>query len=172
MESKTCSETTPLMADAIDNRNGIQCDEVRVVQMGGATDIAGRGAWSVELCGGTHVNRTGDISLLKIISESAVAGGVRRIEAVTESGALDWLDTREAALQQAAVAPQEARAAVQQAASAHATALAALQQAAAAQQEAQAGPAPWLYLQAGPLPCACAAWWLALSFHQFYARRQ
>ena len=86
-------------------------DEVRVVQMGGATDIAGRGAWSVELCGGTHVNRTGDISLLKIISESAVAGGVRRIEAVTESGALDWLDSREAALQQAAdmlkVAPEQ-----------------------------------------------------------------
>jgi alanyl-tRNA synthetase len=67
-------------------------DEVRVVQMGGAGEVAGRGAWSVELCGGTHVSRTGDISLLKIVSESAVAGGVRRIEAVTEAGALTWLD--------------------------------------------------------------------------------
>ena len=77
-------------------------DEVRVVQMGGATDIAGRGAWSVELCGGTHVNRTGDISLLKIISESAVAGGVRRIEAVTQSGALEWIESRDQILSKAA----------------------------------------------------------------------
>jgi alanyl-tRNA synthetase len=86
-------------------------DEVRVVQMGGATDIEGRGAWSVELCGGTHVGRTGDISLLRIVSESAVAGGVRRIEAVTEAGALEWLDSREQALLQAAemlkVAPEQ-----------------------------------------------------------------
>ncbi|MGB2410915.1 MAG: alanine--tRNA ligase-related protein, partial [Candidatus Puniceispirillaceae bacterium] len=86
-------------------------DEVRVVQMGGETDIEGRGAWSVELCGGTHVGRTGDISLLRIVSESAVAGGVRRIEAVTESGALEWLDSREQALLQAAemlkVAPEQ-----------------------------------------------------------------
>ena len=86
-------------------------DEVRVVQMGGETDVVGRGAWSVELCGGTHVGRTGDISLLRIVSESAVAGGVRRIEAVTEAGALDWLDSRERALLQAAemlkVAPEQ-----------------------------------------------------------------
>ena len=70
-------------------------DEVRVVQMGGEADEEGRGAWSVELCGGTHVGRTGDISLLRVVSESAVAGGVRRIEAVTESGALEWLGGRE-----------------------------------------------------------------------------
>jgi alanyl-tRNA synthetase len=86
-------------------------DEVRVVQMGGAGEVAGRGAWSVELCGGTHVSRTGDISLLKIVSESAVAGGVRRIEAVTEAGALTWLDGRDAVLMQAAdllkVAPEQ-----------------------------------------------------------------
>ncbi|HCD78633.1 MAG TPA: alanine--tRNA ligase, partial [Alphaproteobacteria bacterium] len=86
-------------------------DEVRVVQMGGAGEVAGRGAWSVELCGGTHVSRTGDISLLKIVSESAVAGGVRRIEAVTEAGALNWLDGRDAILMQAAellkVAPEQ-----------------------------------------------------------------
>ena len=86
-------------------------DEVRVVQMGGGTDIEGRGAWSVELCGGTHVGRTGDISLLRIVSESAVAGGVRRVEAVTEAGALEWLDGREQALLRAAemlkVAPEQ-----------------------------------------------------------------
>ena len=44
-------------------------DEVRVVQMGGPADAEGRGAWSVELCGGTHVGRTGDVSLLRIVSE-------------------------------------------------------------------------------------------------------
>ena len=77
-------------------------DEVRVVQMGGPADAEGRGAWSVELCGGTHVGRTGDVSLLRIVSESAVAGGVRRIEAVTEAGALEWIDGRERALTEAA----------------------------------------------------------------------
>ena len=86
-------------------------DEVRVVQMGGDSDVAGRGAWSVELCGGTHVSRSGDISLLKIVSESAVAGGVRRIEAVTQQGALDWMDSRDTILTSAAdalkVAPEQ-----------------------------------------------------------------
>ena len=73
-------------------------DEVRVVSMGGPTDVAGRAAWSVELCGGTHVSRTGDIAILKIVQESAVAGGVRRIEAVTQSGARQWIGTRDAQL--------------------------------------------------------------------------
>ncbi len=73
-------------------------DEVRVVQMGGMVPDNPKKAWSVELCGGTHVERTGDISLLKIISESAVAGGVRRIEAVTHQGAIAWIDAREAIL--------------------------------------------------------------------------
>ena len=86
-------------------------DEVRVVQMGGATDVKGRTAWSVELCGGTHVNRTGDISILKIIGESAVAGGVRRIEAVTQSGAVEWIEHREQILSQTAellkIAPEQ-----------------------------------------------------------------
>ncbi len=77
-------------------------DEVRVVAMGGEADVDSRSAWSVELCGGTHVGQTGDIALLKIISESAVAGGVRRIEAVTHSAGLDWLSARERQLSQTA----------------------------------------------------------------------
>ena len=86
-------------------------DEVRVVQMGGMVADGSNKAWSVELCGGTHVERTGDISLLKIISESAVAGGVRRIEAVTHQGAIAWIDAREAILTKTAdllkVAPEQ-----------------------------------------------------------------
>ena len=61
-------------------------DEVRVVSMGGA-DEPGRPAWSIELCGGTHVRRTGDIGLFRIVSESGVSAGVRRIEAVTGQAA-------------------------------------------------------------------------------------
>jgi alanyl-tRNA synthetase len=86
-------------------------DEVRVVQMGGPADDDASKAWSVELCGGTHVGRTGDIGLLKIISESAVAGGVRRIEAVTHEGAMAWIDARDAILSKSAdllkVAPDQ-----------------------------------------------------------------
>ena len=60
-------------------------DEVRVVSMGKSARELGRNAlgWSVELCGGTHVRRTGDIGLISVTSESAVASGVRRIEALT-----------------------------------------------------------------------------------------
>ena len=61
-------------------------DEVRVVGMGGAAE--GEKPWSVELCGGTHVRRTGDIGLFRIVGESAVSAGVRRIEAVTGEAAL------------------------------------------------------------------------------------
>jgi alanyl-tRNA synthetase len=77
-------------------------EEVRVVQMGGPVENFNDKAWSVELCGGTHVTRTGDIALLKIVSESAVAGGVRRIEAVTQAGALEWIETRDQILSKAA----------------------------------------------------------------------
>src|SRR6202045_2959812 len=60
-------------------------DEVRVVSMGKTARDHGSNAlgWSVELCGGTHVRRTGDIGLISVTSESAVSSGVRRIEALT-----------------------------------------------------------------------------------------
>ncbi len=59
-------------------------DEVRVVAMGDAGNAMG---WSVELCGGTHVRRTGDIGIISVVAESGVAAGVRRIEALTGQAA-------------------------------------------------------------------------------------
>ena len=64
-------------------------DSVRVLTLGQSLD--GEGAYSVELCGGTHVARTGDIALFKIISEQGIAAGVRRIEALTGEPARRWL---------------------------------------------------------------------------------
>ena len=76
-------------------------DEVRVLNIGS----------SRELCGGTHVKRTGDIGLFKIVAESGVAAGVRRVEAVTGDGALAYIQQQELQLQQVAGAvkaqPQE-----------------------------------------------------------------
>jgi alanyl-tRNA synthetase len=73
-------------------------DEVRVLSMGRTEEAD----YSVELCGGTHVRALGDIQLLKIISESAVSSGVRRIEALTGEAARMWLGGREAKLREAA----------------------------------------------------------------------
>jgi alanyl-tRNA synthetase len=73
-------------------------DEVRVLSMGRADDAS----YSVELCGGTHVNALGDIALFKIIGESAVASGIRRIEALTGEAARTWLTAREDRLKEAA----------------------------------------------------------------------
>ena len=77
-------------------------EEVRVVTMGGGDGTGDRAAYSLELCGGTHVSRTGDIAVFRVLSEAAVASGVRRIEAVTGIGALDHFDTRDTLLEQAA----------------------------------------------------------------------
>ncbi|MDB4409741.1 alanine--tRNA ligase, partial [Gammaproteobacteria bacterium] len=68
-------------------------DEVRVLSIGD---------FSVELCGGTHVNNAGDIGLLKIVSETGIASGVRRIEAVTGATALQWVTENEKRLQRIA----------------------------------------------------------------------
>lgn len=69
-------------------------DSVRVLSMGGD--------FSVELCGGIHAERTGDLGLFKIISEGGVAAGVRRIEAITGEAALTWLNQAEEQVKQAA----------------------------------------------------------------------
>ena len=85
-------------------------DEVRVVAMG--SPEGNKGAWSIELCGGTHVRRTGDIGYFKIVSEGAVAAGVRRIEAVTGAAAEAVLAETQHRLNEAAQALRTAPAEV------------------------------------------------------------
>ncbi len=75
-------------------------DKVRVLSMG---------EFSTELCGGTHVGRTGDIGLFKIVSEGGVAAGVRRIEAVAGRRALEWVDSTEDSLEAVASAVKGSR---------------------------------------------------------------
>jgi alanyl-tRNA synthetase len=79
-------------------------DEVRVLSMGRGPEAS----YSVELCGGTHVNALGDIALFKIVGESAVASGVRRIEALTGEAARKWLTSRDDRLREAAAALKSA----------------------------------------------------------------
>jgi len=76
--------------------------EVRVVTMGRGTPDDESADFSVELCGGTHVNRTGDIGLFKILAETGIAAGVRRIEAVTGQAAVTLVQEQEARLRQVA----------------------------------------------------------------------
>jgi len=76
-------------------------DEVRVLRLGDG--------FSVELCGGTHVRSTGDIGVFKITHEGGVAAGVRRIEAVTGTGALDWIDANQQSLDHVAALLKSSR---------------------------------------------------------------
>jgi len=84
-------------------------DEVRVI---------GMGEFSTELCGGTHVRRTGDIGFFKVVAETGIAAGVRRIEAVTADGAAAWVRSQENRMNDAAAAlrtsPQDVPAKIQQ----------------------------------------------------------
>jgi alanyl-tRNA synthetase len=87
-------------------------DEVRVVSMGvGTTGAKANKSWSVELCGGTHVSRTGDIGLVRIVAETASAAGVRRVEALTGEGARAYLAEQDRRVREAAsvlrVKPEE-----------------------------------------------------------------
>ncbi|MEY2701192.1 MAG: alanine--tRNA ligase [Pseudomonadota bacterium] len=75
-------------------------DEVRVLRVGG---------FSTELCGGTHARRSGDIGFFRIVGETGVAAGVRRIEAVTGAGAMEWVIQGEQALQRMAERLKTAR---------------------------------------------------------------
>jgi alanyl-tRNA synthetase len=75
-------------------------DRVRVLKLGD---------FSTELCGGTHVSRAGDIGFFKIVSESGIAAGVRRIEAVSGRGALEWVNANEALLRDVATLVKSGR---------------------------------------------------------------
>ncbi|WP_018652972.1 alanine--tRNA ligase [Actinobacillus capsulatus] len=69
---------------------------------GDVVRVVGMTEFSIELCGGTHVQRTGEIGLFKLVSEGAVAAGVRRVEAVTGEKAMNWLHNQQRIIQQSA----------------------------------------------------------------------
>jgi alanyl-tRNA synthetase len=77
-------------------------DEVRVVAMGAPEEGTEKSAYSIELCGGTHVTRTGDIGLFRIVSEGAVSAGVRRIEALAGAAAIAAIEDANRLLAEAA----------------------------------------------------------------------
>ncbi|HHG88896.1 MAG TPA: alanine--tRNA ligase [Devosia sp.] len=84
-------------------------DEVRVVSMGEVPEGKRAGkVWSMELCGGTHVRRTGDIGLVSVVQENSVAAGVRRIEALTGARARNWLGAQREQLRAIAAAVKSA----------------------------------------------------------------
>ena len=89
--TKTMSPSEAITKGAIALFGEKYGDEVRVVSIGETTDVK-RIAWSVELCGGTHVKNTAEISVFKIISETGVSSGVRRIEAITNNSALKYFN--------------------------------------------------------------------------------
>jgi len=97
IRQNAAAETAEMSPDAAIEKGALALfgekygDSVRVLAMGDALDEPGA-AYSVELCGGTHVGRTGDIALFKIVSESAVSAGVRRVEALTGEAARVWLE--------------------------------------------------------------------------------
>ena len=94
VETKLMNQEAAVAAGAMALFGEKYDDEVRVLRIGD---------FSMELCGGTHAVRAGDIGLFKIVSEGGVAAGVRRIEAVTGQGALDWVSNSEALLRELAV---------------------------------------------------------------------
>jgi alanyl-tRNA synthetase len=93
VETKLMNQEAAVAAGAMALFGEKYDDEVRVLRIGD---------FSMELCGGTHASRAGDIGLFKIVSEGGVAAGVRRIEAVTGQGALHWVSSSEALLRELA----------------------------------------------------------------------